>query len=165
MPLYGEQYDALDDAAEAALYQLSKQPRLAEQEYIAMLVRNLAGKYQRSEFQTQGTKDRSEFVGTPDGEMAGQVHNHTPNSPGDRYPNTSFSPLDIAATEGKYPNYILAVGSGKQLKSPLQGEEAVPGQEYLAQIPIKEIKQRIARSVQAMKSGPEVKARLMQPLL
>src|SRR5690554_6546080 len=96
MPLFGQGYEQIDDAAAAALMLLARQPRADKQEYMGLLVRDPeTGLVYRTDFQTQGSRDSSAWTGFPGGQIVGLVHNHPAPRVGDRYPATHFSGTDV----------------------------------------------------------------------
>lgn len=155
---YGKGYDNLDDAAAAALFMLSLQPRVQGQEYMTLLVRDPStGMIRREAFQTQGQRDRSAWTGHPEGQVEGVVHSHPPPRTGDKYRSTMFSAADIGTAHdlGK-PSYIAAMGYAPEGQTPVsqdrrytpQGRPAprpMAGEEFLAQFPIEELIAHIDR--------------------
>lgn len=153
---FGKGYDNIDDAAAAALMALSFQPRVKNQEYMGLLVQDpVTGQIYRTGFQTEGKQMSSSWTGTPDGRVVGVAHNHPMPRAKDRYPHTNFSLADIdTATDLKVPSYIAAmqsVGPSQDRKfvqtgGITGGGAGAPGQEFLAQFPIDEMLQQMART-------------------
>lgn len=156
---FGNAYDNLDDAAAAAMYMVARQPRVQGQEYMTLLVQGEDGKIRREAFQTSGDPDHSSWAGRPSGKIVGVVHNHPANKVGDKYAGTNFSlqDMDTARSLG-VPSYVAAMEPSKT-SSPKSQERkyrpdgpnakaktAVPGEQFLAQIPIDEMLEYMARS-------------------
>lgn len=154
---YGKGYDNVDDAAAAALMMLGYQPRVQNQEYMGMIVKNQSdGKYYRTDFQTQGSRDTSSWRGYPGGKVSAIVHSHPAKGLMDRYPHTDFSTTDVdMANQLKVPNYIAAMGQDgqpSQERKYVQGENesvrgGAQGNQFLAEIPIDEMKAMWARKI------------------
>lgn len=152
MPRYGKGYEHVDDAAAAALMALEFQPRVRNQEYMGLLIRDpQTGLVYRTDFQTQGARLSAEWQGHPDGQAVGVAHNHPAraiNAQG--YPGTFFSPGDQATAAGmKVPSYVAAMersGTAQQRRLRTDKNIGKPreGEEFLAQFPIDEFLQYIA---------------------
>lgn len=153
---YGNPYNTVDDAAAAALMALGYQPRVHNQEYMGMIVKNPAdGKYYRTDFQTQGDRMNSSWRGYPGGQVAAIVHSHPAQQMGDKYPHTDFSSSDVSSADQLHvPNYIAAMqpdGSPSQERRYTQGESkpltyGAQGDRFLAEYPIDEQLQFIERN-------------------
>jgi hypothetical protein len=163
VPRYGKGYEHVDDAAAAALMLLERQPRAKDQEYMGLLVRDPeTGLVYRTEFQTAGERHTSSWRGTPDHPVAGIVHNHPTMRPHDKTPHTEFSPADLGtAAQLGTPSYVTAMmpkGVARQVKLGRQRKtydmitdkkQTGVGEEFLAQFPIEEFMQYIARERRA----------------
>jgi len=152
---YGQGYDNIDDAAAAALMALSYQPHADLQEYIGVLVQDpITGKIYRSGFQTQGSNNTSSWTGYPGGKIIGIAHTHPTEHKGNRYPSTNFSVTDVnQARKIGEPSYVTTpsrAGPNADLKYTPETKDVaskpVPGQEFLAQFPIEEMLQQMART-------------------
>lgn len=161
MPKFGQGYATVEDAAEAALMMLSRLPRVAQQEYMAILVQDPRDEqFYRTEFQTLGERTRSAWRGVLPGQEAGMVHNHPVMRAGD-YPNTLFSEVDLRSSKQTgVPSFLAAIqraGDAAHLQmnpdrtqvigAGSQRQLAAEGEPFLAQFPIEEFKQLLARKL------------------
>lgn len=158
MPRYGRGYEHVDDAAAAALMALEFQPRVDGQEYMGLLVKDPeTGLTYRTNFQTKGSRDSSEWTGYPDGKVVGVAHNHPAPRTGQNYPGTHLSVQDLnTARQMGVPSYVAAVAELKGgRRAPASQVKYTPntktkatapraGEELLAQFPIEEFLQFIA---------------------
>jgi proteasome lid subunit RPN8/RPN11 len=182
---YGKGWDNLDDAAGAALYLLAQQPRAHEQEYMGLLFQDPKdGKYYRTGFQTQGRREQSSWTGSPEGRIAGVVHNHPQRKTGDVYPPNHFSDTDVKSADTYGENsYIVAAEPNKpvpdqRLYAPGRTRTYRPGslrdpsglrhslgEEFLSEFPMDEAKTAMVERIRSSRLPEDVKRQLLEHLM
>lgn len=184
MPGFGKPYDTVEDAAAAALMWLERQPRATQQEYMALLFRDRdTGKFFRGGFKTSGRRDSVTATFEPLGEVAGSVHNHPAPRKGSDVSNR-VSQADILGTaELGAPGFLAAMNEGapavqgafdpeqnrhivrKAQRASSSGRSPVDARTdpFLAQFPIDEFKQALARRI--LGRAPQEGLRRQQPTL
>lgn len=176
--LFGGEYDNIDDAAAGALLVNEYQPNARKQEYMTLLVRDpRTGKIRREAFQTQGNEVSSQWSGYPQGQIVGIVHNHPAYREGKKYPGFFLSNQDLnTARQMQVPSYIAAMqppGHGPadtRTYNPPKGATSklnveIPGEQFLAQYPIEEMKMIMAQRIRNSNMNPAMKTRLLERLL
>lgn len=184
--LFGGEYDNIYDAAAAADLVASFQPRVADQEYMTAIVEDRnTKKIRRGAFETDGDRYGSSYPiyqnkngewFTADGNrILALSHSHPKTLPGDRYPVTHFSDTDVnTAIDGMIPSFVAgmperppfqATQSSVYKPRPSHKGSVRPGEPYLAQFPIDELKMQIALRIRNSKLSPDLKARLLQNLI
>lgn len=137
-------YDAVDDAAAAALMRINAQPDVSRLEYIGLIYQDpKTGKFKFTDPQTMGA--RGETKGAfriPRGSLRGVIHSHTGN---DKQARLLSQDDVVQAKKYDVPSYI---GVGDSLlrwtgKLSRDGRNIMgKTEEVLAQIPIEELKAR-----------------------
>lgn len=149
MPLFGQGYEHINDAAAAALMMIARQPGATGREFAPLLVRNPQGLIQRSQMaignETGATVDPALAGGNP---IVGLAHNHPSGSP-------IFSPADVAASRfgpvflrpmgGGSPDQKFTPGESETMRLVGVDEPVGVGDPFLAQFPIEEFLQLIGR--------------------
>lgn len=146
-------YDAVDDAAAAALMRINAQPDVGRKEYIGLIYQDpKSGKFKFTDPQTMGA--RGETKGAfriPRGSLRAVIHSHTGN---DKQARLLSQDDVVQAKKYDVPSYI---GVGNSLlrwtgKLSRDGRNIMgKTEEVLAQIPIQEIKQAFDAAMAARK--------------
>lgn len=173
---FGKGYDNVDDAAAAALRFIERQPQADQVEYAGLIYQDPSdGKFYRSGLRTSGQKGSvrgASWNDIPREWLRGMAHNHPVPGRESRFLNNEFSDTDAeTATNLNIPSYVTGMqkqGPSQDRVLPLEGRAArkmvpgsdlsgarrysVPGQEFLAQIPIEEQLEAMARTSPMMRA-------------
>ncbi len=183
--LFGDAYDDVNDAAEAASTALARQPSVNNSEYAALLVRDQNGKFLRTRFNTANMAGQAPidelFNELEPGQVpVGVIHNH-PGGPLAKFDPTFLSEADSGIGKGvKTSNgqtgplsmYLLAKGQtrlGSDLWKRTIGPDRIPAsfqstRPILAQIPIHEIVQYLDSRSPFARAAAAVRASRLNPM-
>jgi hypothetical protein len=184
---FGKGYENVDDAAAAALRFIERQPQADQIEYLGLIYQDPSdGKFYRTGLRTSGQKGSvrgASFNDVPKEWLRGMVHNHPVPGRDSRFLNNEFSDTDAeTATRLGIPTYVTGMqkqGLSQDRVLPLEGRAprkqvpgsdlsgnrrySVPGQEFLAQIPIEEQLEAMARTSPMMRAYLAAKQRGTAP--